>query len=47
MDKNENQKQRQVYSHITCATDRENVFRVFNDVQHVVVNNSLQRGGLL
>jgi len=47
MDKNENQKGRQVYSHITCATDRENVFRVFNDVQHVVVNNSLQRGGLL
>lgn len=47
MDKNENKKGRQIYSHITCATDRDNVERVFNDVQHIVVNNSLQRGGLL
>lgn len=63
---------RQIYVHVTCATDRENVERVtsitsnhfyfsfclsmrltvigvqvFNDVQHIVVNNSLVKGGLL
>ena len=47
LNKNENKKSRQIYSHITCATDRDNVERVFNDVQHIVVNASLQRGGLL
>ena len=52
MDKNNNNTnsdmlQRQIYSHVTCATDRDNVERVFNDVQHIVVNSSLQRGGLL
>lgn len=38
---------RQIYAHVTCATDRANVERVFNDVQHIVVNNSLVKGGLL
>ena len=38
---------RQIYAHVTCATDRDNVEKVFNDVQHIVVNNSLVKGGLL
>jgi len=38
---------RQIYVHVTCATDRDNVEKVFNDVQHIVVNNSLVKGGLL
>jgi len=44
---NQNRKGRQVYSHVTCATNKNDVEKVFNDVQHIVVNSSLQRGGLL
>jgi len=44
---NNNPRARQIYSHITCATDQESVKKVFNDVQHIIVNVSLQRGGLL
>ena len=38
---------REIYSHVTCATDRNNVEKVFNDVQGIVVNSALHRGGLL
>ncbi len=38
------QKTKQVYSHVTCATNRGDVERVFNDVQHIVVNLSLHKG---
>ena len=38
---------RQIYIHVTCATDGRNVERVFNDVQHIVIENSLDAGGLL
>ena len=41
------QDNRQIYIHVTCATDRRNVERVFNDVQHIVIENSLDAGGLL
>ena len=41
------QQNRQIYIHVTCATDRRNVERVFNDVQHIVIENSLDAGGLL
>jgi len=41
------QENRQIYIHVTCATDRRNVERVFNDVQHIVIENSLDAGGLL
>jgi len=47
LEKNANKKQRQIYTHVTCGIDRDNVERVFNDVQHIVVQNSLARGGLL
>lgn len=44
---NKNPREKQIYTHITCATDRGNVEKVFNDVQHIVINTSLQKGGLL
>lgn len=44
---NQNPREKQIYTHITCATDRGNVEKVFNDVQHIVINTSLQKGGLL
>jgi len=44
---NDNPRARQIYTHVTCATDQENVKKVFNDVQHIIVNVSLQKGGLL
>jgi len=40
-------KSRQIYSHVTNATDRTNVERVFNDVQHSVVLGALTKNGIL
>jgi len=39
--------QRPIYTHITCATDKDNVLNVFNDVQQIVVANGLQRNNLI
>ena len=36
--------QRQIYAHVTCATDENDVVRVFKDVQHIAVQGSLARG---
>jgi len=36
-----------LYIHVTWATNKQNVEKVFNDVQHIVVHSSLHRGGLL
>ncbi|ETO20980.1 hypothetical protein RFI_16225 [Reticulomyxa filosa] len=41
--RNNNPRVRQI-CHVTCATDQESVKKVFNDVQHIIVNASLQRG---
>jgi len=38
---------RQIYTHITTATDSENVQKVFHDVQHAVVVAALQRNGIM
>jgi len=38
---------REIYVHVTCATDVKNIERVFNDVEHIVINWSLQRTGLI
>ena len=38
---------REIYSHVTCATDKENVTNIFNDVQHHVVVSVLEENGLL
>eukprot|EP01084_Bolivina_argentea_P188784 324871_1 len=45
--KNSNPKEKHIYTHCTCATDRDNTERVFNDVQHIVIQNSLHKGGLI
>jgi len=34
-----------VFTHITCATDTENIKSVFADVQRIVVEDELRRGG--
>jgi len=47
LERNENPKGREVYCHVTCATDKNNVEKVFHDVQNIVVNSALHRGGLL
>mmetsp|Transcript_16366 Transcript_16366/g.25862 ORF Transcript_16366/g.25862 Transcript_16366/m.25862 type:complete len:351 (-) Transcript_16366:916-1968(-) len=36
-----------LYTHVTCATDRNNVKKVFDDVQHAVVTNALKHNGLI
>lgn len=46
-ERNNSVRHQQIYTHITCGIDRDNVDRVFNDVQHIVINASLARGGLL
>eukprot|EP01083_Nonionella_stella_P149975 477056_1 len=38
---------RSIYTHVTCATDSENVQKVFHDVQHAVVVAALQRNGIM
>jgi len=40
-------KNRQIYVHITCATDKNNVQNVFNDVQQIVVSAGLERNNLI
>jgi len=47
LDCNANPDEREIYTHVTQATDSDNVKKVFNDVQHIVINFSLQRSGLL
>ena len=44
---NKNQKNRQIYVHITVATDFNNVQNVFNDVQQIVVSAGLERNNLI
>lgn len=45
--KNRNVTEKHIYTHCTCATDKDNVERVFNDVQHIVIQSSLHKGGLI
>ena len=38
--------QKQIYSYVTCATDRNNVQKTFDDVQHGVVMRATQFNGV-
>jgi len=38
---------KQIFSHLTCAVDRNQVDKVFNDIQTVIINASLAQGGLI
>ncbi|ETO10024.1 Guanine nucleotide-binding protein alpha-3 subunit, partial [Reticulomyxa filosa] len=44
---NEGDKGRVIYAHVTTATDRENVQKVFDDVQHSIVMGALAGNGLI
>jgi len=45
--KNAHQATKTIFTHLTCATDQGNVEKVFNDVQHVVIQNSLVNAGVM
>ena len=38
---------KRVFVHITTATDQENIQKVFWDVQNIVINSNLRKGGLV
>ena len=38
---------KQVYTHVTCATDTENVSAVFNAVKDIIIRKSLNEAGLV
>jgi len=39
-------KDKQVYAHVTCATDSDNVEKVFNDVKDIILQGALEDAGL-
>jgi hypothetical protein len=39
--------ERTIYTHVTCATDSNNVQAVFNAVKDIIIKRSLAEGGLL
>lgn len=45
--KNATPKERQIFMHMTCATNGKMIEQIFNDVQHLIVQNSLKKAGLL
>ena len=45
--KNKTPEEKSIFTHLTCATDQNNVERVFNDVQHIIIENSLMSAGLM
>ena len=45
--KNAQPDDKNIFTHLTCATDQNNVSKVFNDVQHIIIENSLMRAGLM
>lgn len=45
--KNKTPREKEVYTHITCATDTENIRVVFNAVKDIIIRKSLRDGGLL
>ena len=42
-----NRNQKNIYSHITQATDRNNIEKVFWDVQNILIKSNLRKGGLM
>ena len=45
--KNSKPEERHIYAHVTTATDKDNVQRIFADVQHIVIQWSLEHSGLI
>lgn len=44
---NKHPKEKQVFCHVTCATDKDNIQTVFKDVQHVIITTSLKKAALM
>jgi len=40
------ERRNQIYSHVVCATDQDNVAHVFNDVKDIIIRGALQGSGL-
>eukprot|EP00483_Globobulimina_turgida_P013628 UN13654 len=45
--KNKSPDTKSIFTHVTLATDQNNVEKVFNDVQHIIIENSLMSAGLM
>ena len=45
--RNGNPEERNIYTHVTTATDKDNVQRIFTDIQHIVIQWSLEHSGLI
>ena len=45
--RNDKPEERNIYTHVTTATDKDNVQRIFADVQHIVIQWSLEHSGLI
>lgn len=39
--------EKEIYSHVTCATDTNNIAHVFNAVKDIIIRKSLREGGLM
>jgi len=42
-----NHQDKDIYTHITCATDTNNIFAVFNYVKDIIIKKGLSRAGLM
>jgi len=40
-------KKKQVNIHVTCATDKDNVFKVFNDVKEILIRQAMSKSGIM
>jgi len=38
---------KQIYTHVTCATDTDNISKVFNAVKDIIIRKSLNEAGLV
>jgi len=47
MFESKNHLEKDIYSHITCATDTNNIFAVFNYVKDIIIKKGLSRAGLM
>jgi len=45
-DLNKNKNSKKIYTHVTCATDKNNVHAVFDAVKDIVIRQSLAAAGL-
>jgi len=41
------EKRKLVNVHITCATDKDNVFKVFNDVKEILIRQAMTKSGIM